>query len=160
MNKIISTFIANQQVASVCVIDTDGKPYCFSCFYSYDDSESFLIFKSSLDTYHGPLLQESAAVAGTILPSKFNFLAIRGLQFEGTILLETNEATTHAKTLYYKQHPMSIAMKGQIWIIQLEHLKLTDNTKGFGKKFVWQRNSLFVNKDEGLLTKTQAINNQ
>lgn len=150
MNKIISTYVLQQQVASVCVVDLNDKPYCFSCFYTFDEKETYLIFKSSLDTYHGPLLTAGVAVSGTVLPGKMNFLGIRGLQFEGNILINQSKATAHAKTLYYQQHPMALATKGSIWIVELLRLKLTDNTKGFGKKFVWQRNTSLTATDQCL----------
>ena len=78
-------------------------------------------------------------MAGTILPDKLNVLQVKGVQFEGVILPQDHPASKSASTHYYKKHPMAIAMPGDIWTIQVNSIKFTDNSLGFGKKLTWSR---------------------
>ena len=40
---------------------------------------------------------------------------------------------------YYLHYPLSAAMDGRLWVIQLNWIKFTDNTRGFGFKQHWNR---------------------
>jgi len=78
-------------------------------------------------------------VAGTILPDKLNKLQVKGIQFEGTVLAFDDALAASASNHYYKKNPMAVAMSGDIWTVQLNRIKYTDNTLGFGKKIIWER---------------------
>ena len=139
MNEIIVNFISKQTCATICSVDEDGKPWCFTCFYVFDALNGVLIYKSSADTHHSVLLKRNPAVAGTILPDKLNTLLIKGLQFEGVLLGAAAPAATGAAAQYYKKNPLAVAMPGEIWAIQIDRIKMTDSTLGFGKKLKWSR---------------------
>ena len=47
---------------------------------------------------------------------------------------------------YHKKFPFALAMSGDIYAVQLEKIKLTDNGKGFGKKINWQRAEIAENE--------------
>jgi uncharacterized protein len=138
MDKMISDFIATQTVASVCCLDEDNHPYCFSCFYAYDREEHMLYFKTSPASHHVKLLLKHPLVAGTIQPDRLNTIAVKGLQFEGVAYWETGKLPDHASLFYHLKHPMAIAMDGDIWRIQLYKVKMTDNTLGHRKKLSWE----------------------
>jgi uncharacterized protein YhbP (UPF0306 family) len=142
MDKIIVDFIEKQKTASVCCLDEENNPYCFSIFYVFDKAERRLHFKSSGSSNHARYLLQNKRVAGTILPDKLNMLAIRGLQFTGSIV-ESIAAHHHATIEYHKKIPLALAMAGEVWTIQLETIKMTDNTIGLGKKIHWQREDLY-----------------
>jgi hypothetical protein len=56
------------------------------------------------------------------------------------VLLEADHPLTkHAAAQYYKKNPLALAMPGEIWTIRINHIKMTDSTKGFGKKIGWSR---------------------
>lgn len=133
MDKKIATFLSAQTVASVCLLDDNNLPYCFSCFYAFDADEQLLYFKTNLNTMHGTIMQPGSRVAGTIQQDKLNRLAIQGIQFTGAVM--PSEISSH----YYKRFPFAVAMPGSIWCIQLEWVKFTDNTLAFGKKMIWQK---------------------
>lgn len=135
----IDSFIKKQTVASVSCIDASGLPYCFSCFYAYDAENTFLYFKTSIDTTHTPLMMANANIAGTILPDKLVKLAVQGIQFEGTVLKPGSEEAPHAATMYHHKYPFALPMPGDVWAIKIRHCKMTDNTLGFGKKLEWAR---------------------
>ncbi len=142
MKDKIDAFIAKQHCANICSVDEAGHPYCFSCFYTYNKENTLLYFKTSDSTRHAAMMLKQALVAGTILPDKLNFLQIKGIQLEGRVIENHHPLAAHASSQYYKQHPTALAMPGDIWIIQIDSIKFTDNTLGFGTKLHWQREAV------------------
>jgi len=138
MDERIIHFIEGQKVATVCCVDPENKPYCFSCFYVFDKNKDLLYFKSSANAHHTELLVQNSSVAGTIQPDKLNPLAIKGIQFTGQILDAINDLCSEATSLYHKKYPFAWAMPGEVWTVQLQVIKMTDNTLSFGKKINWQ----------------------
>jgi uncharacterized protein len=138
MDERIVHFIDDQKVASVCCIDSEGRPYCFSCFYVFDKKKNLLYFKSSVNAHHTGLLIQNPDVAGAIQPDKLNPLAIKGIQFTGRILNAEDDLCSDATIVYHKRYPFALAMPGEVWTIQLQVIKMTDNTLRFGKKINWQ----------------------
>lgn len=139
MNEKISAFIEAQTSGTLACVDEAGRPWCFNFFYSWNPEKGLMHFKSSDDTRHAVLLHANRRVAGTVLPDKFNKLQIKGIQFEGEIILDADPLAAGGHTHYYLKHPMALAMPGEIWTIRLDHIKFTDNSLGFGKKLSWKR---------------------
>lgn len=144
MNEIIVSFLSKQTCATVCSADEAGKPWCFTCFYVFNPLLGLLYYKSAAETRHSVLLKNNPIVAGTILPDKLNTLLIKGVQFEGTLLDANAPAAANAAALYYKKNPLAMAMPGEVWTIQMDHIKMTDSTLGFGKKLKWSREAMAV----------------
>ena len=144
MNEIIVNFLQKQTCATVCSVDEEGKPWCFSCFYVFNAIEGLIYYKSSADTHHSILIKNNPSVAGSILPDKLNTLQVKGVQFEGIVLEGNHPLTEYAAVQYYKKNPVAMAMPGEIWTIQLRHIKMTDSTLGFGKKITWSHASEVV----------------
>ena len=142
MNERITEFIDGQKVATICCLDEENKPYCFSCFFVLDKEKHVIYFKSSATTHHGQILHQNPVVAGTIQPDKLNPLAIQGIQFTGSILDVTDPLCSAAKSVYHKKYPFAMAMPGEVWTVQFQYIKMTDNTLGFGKKITWHLNDL------------------
>jgi uncharacterized protein YhbP (UPF0306 family) len=143
MNKIITAFIEKQKCASVCCLDEHNNPYCFNIFYVFDNAERRLYFKSAYNSNHARYLLQNKIVAGTILPDKLNLFAVRGVQFTGFVIENPDLSHHHAAEEYHKRFPFALAMPGDVWTIQLETIKMTDNTIGIGKKISWQRENLY-----------------
>ncbi len=139
MNETINRFLQQQICASICCADEQGRPYCFSCFYAFNPEEGLLYFKSSADAHHSALIKNNPVIAGTILPDKLNKLVVKGVQFEGVILDSKHSKTEKASGNYHKKHPLGLAVPGEVWTIEISHIKMTDSTLGFGKKIVWNR---------------------
>jgi uncharacterized protein len=139
MNEHIIQFINKQTCATVCGVDEQGNPYCFSCFYAFDSNNGVVYFKSSAATRHSDILANNPNIAATILPDKLNTLMVKGIQFEGTVLHEAHPFAKAAAKYYYKKHPAAVAMPGELWAIEIHHIKMTDSTLGFGKKINWNR---------------------
>jgi len=138
MNERIADFITHQKVATVCCVDEENNPYCFSCFYAFDAERGLIYFKSGSSAHHSQILHQNPIVAGTVQPDKLNPLAIKGIQFTGRILHPKNELCSHAEAIYHKRYPFALAMPGDMWTLQPETIKMTDNTLSFGKKLHWQ----------------------
>lgn len=139
MKEKIDRFIEKQTCASICCVDENNLPYCFTCFYSYFRDETYLYYKTSASTHHAILLLKKPDVAGTILPDKLNLLKIKGVQFEGVVLPGDHPLAKDASARYYKKHPVTVTMPGEIWMIRIDRIKFTDNTMGFGTKLNWKR---------------------
>jgi len=77
MKESIVQFIQKQTCASLCCVDEQGMPWCFSCFYAFKSEESLLYFKSSADSHHSPMMKRNPFIAGTILPDKLNKLLVQ-----------------------------------------------------------------------------------
>ena len=140
MNENIVKFLQQQTCATISCVDGLGNPYCFNCFYAFNSDTGMLYFKSTGASYHSSLLKQNPFVAGTILPDKLNKLFVKGVQFDGVVLYGDSLVTGQAPGCYYKKHPMALAMSGELWSIQINHIKMTDSTKGFGTKITWERN--------------------
>lgn len=139
MNENITRFLQQQTCATICCVDEQGKPYCFSCFYAFNIEEGLLYFKSSADSHHSVLMKKNPCIAGTVLPDKLNSLLVKGIQFEGIVLDELHLLTKQSSNYYHKKHFMALAIPGKTWAIQINRIKMTDSTKGFGKKITWSR---------------------
>jgi len=138
ISKNISEFINNNKIATLCFTDTEGNPYCINCFYAFDETTQSLILKSSVGTKHQNFIKAKTKIAGTILPKTIDLLKIKGLQFTGNLLEEKQINDLSLSLIYIKKFPFSLAIPGYIWAVNLEYLKFTDNTTGFGKKTIWQ----------------------
>ena len=139
MNESIVRFLQQQTSATICLINEEGLPYCFNCFYAFNQDKHLLYFKSSADSYHSKFLKQNTAVAGTVLPDKLNGLLIKGVQFDGFMVTEDITLAEHSSLLYHKRHPLALAIKGIVYTIHLNRVKMTDGSRGFGKKITWSR---------------------
>lgn len=139
MNKTISKFLQEQTCASICCIDETGNPYCFSCFYAFEDAKGLLYFKSSANSHHAQLMKNNPFIAGTVLPDKLNKWFIKGIQFEANVLDKEQMRIKQDPGIYLKKHPLSHAIPGDIWVLQINKIKMTDSTMGVGKKIIWDR---------------------
>jgi uncharacterized protein len=160
MNEAIINFIKKQRVATVCCVDEDGNPYCFSCFYVFDKSAYFLYFKTSTSSHHSSLLEKSPAVAGTIQPDKLNPLSIKGIQFQGKIFEPDEVTISTAKAFYNYRFPFAVVMPGEVMIIELREIKMTDNSAGFGKKILWKKEDEVQVENIGNVKLRSALENK
>jgi uncharacterized protein YhbP (UPF0306 family) len=139
MNDSITHFLQKQTCATICCVDGNGLPYCFNVFYAFHPGKARLYFKSSERSRHTSLMATHSQVAGTILPDKLNSLLIKGVQFTGTAMMAIDSLPEQAAFYYYKRFPFALAMTGELWLVELQSIKMTDNSKGFGKKLSWNK---------------------
>lgn len=139
MNDAIIYFLEEQTCASLCCIDERENPYCFSCFFAFNSADGLLYFKSSVESQHALLVAENPVIAGTVLPDKLNRLLIKGIQFTGTVLPADNSLTQKAYFFYHKKFPMALAITGRVYAIEINSIKMTDSSKLFGGKLLWNK---------------------
>jgi uncharacterized protein YhbP (UPF0306 family) len=139
IDKRILDFIMEHHVLSLAVSTPKG-PWCASCFYVYIKEMNRFILTSDPDTRH---IQEivrnnSTTVAGTIALETKVTGKIRGIQFTGQMKLLQGEELKVARQSYIEKFPVARFIKLYLWGLQPDHIKMTDNRLGFGKKLVWQ----------------------
>lgn len=139
MDQRIKKFISAQTCATICYVNAEGNPSCFNCYFAFNSEEGLIYYKSSPNSQHSVNILSSPNIAGTILPDKLNTLQIKGVQLEGVSLPQDAQRIKTASTYYYKRHPIAISIPGEICTIQINRIKFTDNSFGFGKKFLWSR---------------------
>ena len=144
MDSNIIEFLEKQTCASICCLDEHNIPWCFSCYFIFNPGEGLLYFKSSPGARHASMMKKNPFIAGTVLPGKLSKLRVRGLQFEGVVLDPIDQLTLDASRYYHKKNPIALAMPGEVWTIQINHIKMTDSAMGFSKKITWTRPNSFV----------------
>lgn len=140
---IISRWLGKQHVVSYCVA-SDRDMWCANAFYLYDPQGVAFYFLSDPNTRHAQISGVQARVAGTVSGQTKNVALIRGVQFNGELTLMEGETAVALRECYNRRFPIARAMSAPVWMIQLNELKFTDNTLGFGKKFIWQRQPLIA----------------
>lgn len=136
--KNIIEFLGSNKLATVCFVDNEGNPYCINCFYYFDELNQALVFKSSNKATHHTFIQNRSGIAGTILPNSLDFLKLKGAQFRGKLVDEQQIKDFDLDSKYTKKHPMSMAISGYVWAVELNFVKFMDSTFGFGKDTVWE----------------------
>lgn len=142
MQESITRFIEKQHCASISCVDDEEIPYCFSCFFAFNADEGLLYFKSSPASYHIKLMTQKPSIAGSILPDKLRVFAVKGVQFQGVVLQQDHTLVKDASKIYHRKFPFAHAIPGDVWVIQINRIKMTDSTKTFGKKLQWERNKV------------------
>jgi uncharacterized protein YhbP (UPF0306 family) len=132
------TFMAEQTVFNLAT-SVNNIPYCASCFYVFDEELKLLIFKSKAKTKHVTDALQQNTVAGTILPNTHDATRIRGIQFKGNFLSLDNQHAKSGGKLYYKKYPFARVIPGDIWIVELAYIKLTDSRLGIGNRYEWKK---------------------
>jgi uncharacterized protein YhbP (UPF0306 family) len=136
-SKIIR-FLKQHHVLTLAT-SSDNKPYCCSCFYVYSDKENYFLVTSDNDTRHTSEVLKQPCVSGTIALETTMVGKIQGIQFTGLMNVIEEENFHRAKTAYIKRFPVAAFSELQLWRIEPDFIKFTDNRLGFGKKMIWQK---------------------
>ncbi len=113
-------------------------PWCASCFYVWNNKEQWFVITTDPETRHGSQFLSNSNVAGIIALETHRVGRIRGVQFTGTVTEATGDTLTSARKDYLLRFPYALAADLHLWIIRPDHIKLTDNRMGFGKKIAWK----------------------
>jgi uncharacterized protein YhbP (UPF0306 family) len=117
----------------------ENKPWCANCFYTYMEDENALVFTSDKHTRHATEAVQNPFVSGSVVLETMVVGKIQGIQFEGH-MFEANGFDKY-KMAYLKRFPFAVLSSTSIWVIDLSHMKLTDNRLGFGKKLIWKKDN-------------------
>lgn len=140
MDPRINNFIHSHHCATICCINESGNPHCFNCYYAFDIEDGVLCFKSSILSKHLVLMHKKSSVAGTILADNDMGFLKRGIQFEGEASGIINSSRNRLSELYYQRYPIAKKMSGDIWLVQLNTIVMSNTSKVFGEKLYWNRN--------------------
>lgn len=135
IDKKIERFITSHHVLTLATSTTDGHPYCCNIFYAYNKQEGAFIFTSDDHTHHAQMMSNNPRVAASIVLETRIVGKVQGLQITG----EVKRAVDGDKALYIKRFPYAAVADLQLWRLEADFMKLTDNTLGFGKKLIWQK---------------------
>ncbi len=137
-DKKITEFIHKHHVLTLAT-SINNIPWCANCFYVYSEEENAFIFTSDDETKHIRDVKKNNIVAGSVVLETSVVGKIQGIQFTGKMYLPENNLKKKAGKLYMKKYPFAKLMKTQLWILDLDLIKLTDNRLGFGKKLIWKK---------------------
>ncbi len=84
------------------------------------------------------MMVENPKVAASIVLETRIVGRVQGLQITGEII----RATEDDRFKYIKRFPYAAVADLTLWRLQADFMKLTDNTLGFGKKLIWQKEEL------------------
>lgn len=136
LDKKIVDFLDEHHVLTLAT-SVDNMPYCANCFYVFLEEEKMLIFATDLHTKHAQDALANSYTAGSVVLETSTVGKIQGIQFNGVLTVLNGEAKRKANFAYLKRFPYAILKKTELWAIQLEFVKMTDNRLGFGKKIIW-----------------------
>lgn len=135
----IAKFLADNHVVSIAT-SAEDRLWGACCFYVFDAEQARLIILTSRKTEHGSMMAAQPQIAGTIAGQPDSITKISGIQFRATAeCLEDDESRKVALSLYYKAHPVARAMKSDVWALNLDTVKFTDNKLVFAQKTHWSR---------------------
>ncbi|AOM42897.1 YhbP family protein [Xenorhabdus hominickii] len=134
----ICRYLAKRHVFTLCT-SLNQDLWCASCFYVFDVDSMALWFMTESDTRHGQMMQVNPSIAGTVAGQTRNIAQIKGIQFRGKVVLLADDAESVARARYCRRFPIALTAKSPIWQLNLNEIKMVDNTLGFGKKLHWQR---------------------
>ena len=133
--KKIERFISKHHVLTLATSTLDGEPYCCNCFYAYDAESAAFIFTTDSTTHHGQMMLQNRSVAASIVLETRTVGKVQGLQITGQAV----EARDGDRLTYIKAFPYAAVADLSLWRLEAKMMKLTDNTLGFGKKLIWQK---------------------
>ncbi|MGY5955283.1 YhbP family protein [Kosakonia sp. BK9b] len=136
----INRWLAKQHVVTWCVANR-GELWCANAFYIYDPQRVAFYVLSEDQTRHAQMTGLHAPVAGTVNGQPKTVALIRGVQFSGEIRRLEGEESAAPRAQYNRRFPVARMLSAPMWEIQLNEVKFTDNTLGFGKKLHWLRAS-------------------
>lgn len=131
----IEKFIGRHHVLTLATATPQGMPYCCNLFYAYDKDAKAFIFTSDPSTRHSQMLADNASTAASIVLETRVVGKVQGLQITGRTL----PAADGDRAVYVKRFPYAALAGLHLWRMEADTMKLTDNTLGFGKKLIWQR---------------------
>jgi uncharacterized protein YhbP (UPF0306 family) len=137
-DKKIIAFLKKHHVLTLATC-VDDQPWCANCFYTFLEEESALVFTSDIETRHIQETLKNSRVAGSIVLETSIVNKIQGVQFTGRLELPQIGMTDKTKYAYLKRFPFAALMDTTLWVLYIDHLKMTDNRLGFGKKLIWER---------------------
>ncbi|MBS1231499.1 MAG: hypothetical protein H6R35_337 [Bacteroidetes bacterium] len=142
IDERIVRFFRKHHVLTIATSVND-EPWCANCFYVYLEEKNALGFTTGHETRHGKEFLKNKVVAGSVVLETPVIGKIRGIQFQGIVSEPEGELLKTVRKSFLKRFPVAMLMETHLWIVELTHIKMTDNRLGFGKKIIWEKDSPF-----------------
>lgn len=136
MEKRIVDFIKKHHVLTLAT-SKEGQPWCAQAFYTFVEGENWLVFSSDKQTRHISEVIDNPLVGASIVWETSVVGKLQGIQISGTLHEAKEEDLKKAGAAYMRRFPFTVLMETTLWILEIHHLKMTDNRLGFGKKLIW-----------------------
>jgi uncharacterized protein YhbP (UPF0306 family) len=130
---IIWNYIRMNHVLSI-TSTYQGDAWSANLFYACDDEQKRLYVMTAATTRHGALMLANSQVTGTISDQTHDIARLKGLQYAGVATIANTDETIG---IYQQQYPIAKQHQETLWMITFTALKLTDNSAGFGTKYLW-----------------------
>ena len=137
-DKRMVNFISKRHILTLATATAEGVPYCAACFYAYDNQRNVIIFTSDDTTTHATQMAQNSNVALAINLDTKVVGRVQGIQICG--IARRGEECDKAE--YIKRFPFAAVAPLNIWVVEPTFMKFTDNTLGFGKKLIWNKEPL------------------
>lgn len=141
VDERIVRFFRKHHVLTIATSVKD-EPWCANCFYVYLEEKNALVFTTGHETRHGKEFLKNKVVAGSVVLETPVIGKIRGIQFQGIVSEPEGELSKTVRKSFLKRFPVAMLMETHLWIVELTHIKMTDNRLGFGKKIIWTKQSV------------------
>ena len=138
LDERIRRFLARHHVLTLATVDAAGMAWCSNAFYALDAQRARLVFAANGPTAHTAHMENDCRVAVSVVLETRIVGRVQGCQIRGRAVRGDDDA----RRCYLRRFPYAAAMTdAEIWAVDADYVKFTDNTLGFGKKLVWQRDS-------------------
>jgi len=134
----IVRFLKKHHVLTLATVGAEGA-HCSNLFYAWCEAEAAFVFTSAADTLHARQALDDPRVAGSVVLETRAVGKVQGVQFTGRMYRPEGAALAAARSRYLRRFPYAAAMPLDLWMAEVDRLKMSDNTLGFGKKLVWNR---------------------
>ena len=136
MNQSIVKFLSEKKVITLAS-SLNEQPYCAHCFFAFDQQNNHLLCLSDENTRHVREALQNKLIGGTVNAESVSVAELQGVQFTGNFIKPDKQAQKKMYEIYYTKFPFARAKPAPIWGIELQTMKMTDNTLGFGTKHHW-----------------------
>ena len=139
MDERIAGFLSRHHVMTLATTDDSGRAWCSNEFYAFDSEQGMMIFTSDMNTAHAAQMSARPEVAASVVLETRIVGRVQGCQIRGRVVAGDD----CARRRYLRRFPYAAAMLAatEVWALTIDYVKFTDNTLGFGKKLIWQRDT-------------------
>lgn len=134
MDLKILDFIGQNHLLSLSTIDDDGV-YVANCYYAFDTENLTFLIKSDKTSKHIQLAQKNPKIGITIAKDHQNLSLLKGLQIKALF----KDASLMQKEIYYSHFPYAKLIKGDIFALEIQWAKYTDNKLLLNQKLFYQK---------------------
>jgi len=137
MDERVIKFIRRHHVLTLSTVSEAGEPWAAHVFYAWDAGRERFVFMSDDATAHSAHMDACREVAVSIALETRMVGRLQGCQIRGRAV----RGDDAARRAYIKRFPFAAAADTPVWTVEPDYAKFTDNTLGFGKKIIWQRDT-------------------